>query len=246
MTEQSMKGQVAVVTGGAGGIGTAICTRLADAGARVVLAGRTAAKLDAAVKSLPGDGHWGYAADVTDSARLACLAAEVNAREGRLDLLVNNAGFTKRVPMDDLDGLTDEMIDEVFRINWRGSFACVRAFRPLLEAGEGGTVVNISSAAGIHGQGSSVAYVCAKAGVNLMTVVLARALAPKIRVVAIAPGFVDTGFATSDPAVAAVAVERSLLKKEVPPEALGDAVLAVATRFNYTTGAVITVDGGRP
>ena len=246
MTEQLMKGQVAVVTGGAGGIGTAICLRLAEAGARVVLTGRNAGKLDAAAQALPGDGHWRHVADVTDSAGLADLAAEVESREGRLDLLVNNAGFTKRVPMDDLDGLTDEMIDEVFRINWRGSFACVRAFRSLLQVGEGGTVVNISSAAGIHGQGSSVAYVCAKAAVNLMTVVLARALAPKIRVVAVAPGFVDTGFATLDRAAAAAAVERSLLKKDVPPEALGDAVLAVATRFNYTTGAVITVDGGRP
>lgn len=244
MAEHDMEGQVALVTGGAGGIGGGICRRLAEAGATVVLTGRDAAKLAAAAAALPGTGHWGTAVSVTDSAALADLAQEVERRHGRLDLLVNNAGFTKLVPHDDLDGLTDELIDEVFRVNWRGPFACVRAFRGLLEAGDGGVVVNISSSSGHTAKGSSIAYASAKAGVNVMTLALARVLAPKIRVVAVAPGFVDTGFVSRDPSWVQPAIAKSILKKPIPPEALGDAVVAVVTRMPFSTGCVIPVDGG--
>ena len=243
MIEQSMTGQIALVTGGAGGIGAGIARCLAGAGARVILTGRDPARLDAAARALPGEGHRGYPVDVTDSAGLARLAAEIGSREGRLDLLVNNAGFTKLIPHEDLDGLTDDLIDEVFRVNWRGSFACVRALRSLLESGEGGVVVNISSNAGASGRGSNVAYAAAKAGVNVMTLALARALAPKIRVVAVAPGFVDTGFVSHDPSWIEAASTQSILKTKIPPEAIGDAVLAV-TRMQFTTGSLIAVDGG--
>jgi 3-oxoacyl-[acyl-carrier protein] reductase len=244
MTEYPMQDQVALVTGGAGGIGGGICRRLAEAGAKVVLTGRDVAKLEAAAYALPGDGHWGAAVSVTDTPGLVKLAQEVERRYGRLDVLVNNAGFTQRVAHDDLDALTDELIDEVFRVNWRGPFACVRAFRKLLEAGDGGVVINISSSSGFSGKGSSVAYASAKAGVNVMTLALARALAPKIRVVAVAPGFVDTGFVSRDPSWVGPATANSIMKKPIPPEALGDAVVAVVTKMPFSTGCVIPVDGG--
>lgn len=244
MTETSMDGQVAVVTGAAGGIGTGICTRLAEAGARIVLVGRDGARLGAAAGRLPGSGHWAHAVDVADSAGLATLAAEIEKREGRLDVLVNNAGFTKFVPHPDLDALTDELIDEVFRVNWRGPFAAVRALHPLLEAGDGGVVVNISSNAGASGRGSNIAYAAAKAGLNVMTLALARALGPRVRVVAVAPGFVDTGFVSRDASWVDAATANSILKRKIPPEVIGDAVLAVVTRMPFTTGAVIAADGG--
>ena len=129
--------------------------------------------------------------------------------------------------------------------NLRGPFTCVRAFRSLLEAGEGGVVVNISSEAGATGQGSNVAYVASKAGLNAMTISLARALAPKIRVVAIAPGFVDTGFVSRDPSFTGPAYARAILKKPLLPEDIGKAVLTVTTTLDQTTGRVIPVDGGR-
>jgi len=246
MSDHSMPGQVALVTGGAGGIGGGISRRLAEAGAKVVLTGRNAAKLDAAARALPGAGHWGTAVSVTDSAALADLAREVKERYGRLDVLVNNAGVTKLVDHNDLDGLTDALIDEIFRVNWRGPFACVRAFRTLLESGDGGVVINISSSAAPTGKGSNIAYSSSKAAINAMTISLARVLAPKVRVFAIAPGFVDTGFVSRDPAWVEPAIQASLMKTRVTPEAVGDAVVAAITRFGFSTGCVLPVDGGRP
>lgn len=246
MSDHPMQHQVALVTGGAGGIGGGISRRLAEAGAKVVLTGRDSAKLDAAARALPGAGHWGVAVSVTDSAALADLAGEVKQRYGRLDLLVNNAGVTKLVKHDDLDGLTDALIDEIFRVNWRGPFACVRAFRHLLEAGDGGVVVNISSSAAPTGKGSNIAYSSSKAAVNAMTISLARVMAPKVRVFAIAPGFVDTGFVSRDPAWVEPAIQASLMKTRVTPEAVGDAVVAAVTRLRFSTGCILPVDGGRP
>src|SRR5690349_7956989 len=103
-----MEGQVALITGGGGGIGSATARRLASAGARVVITYNSdAAKADVALKSLAGEGHWATQASVTDSERIAWLAGEVRDRYGRLDLLVNNAGLTTPVPHSDLDGLSD-------------------------------------------------------------------------------------------------------------------------------------------
>ena len=106
-------------------------------------------------------------------------------------MLVNNAGVTRPVPHDDLDALDDELIDHIFQVNWRGAFATVRALRPLLAAGAGGVVVNISSVAGQTGLGSNIAYCASKAAMDSMTRSLARALAPQIRVVSVAPGWVE-------------------------------------------------------
>lgn len=246
MEEESFKGRTAVVTGGAGGIGTGICRCLAGAGGNVVIVGRRSTeKLQAAAAALPGDGHMGASVSVEDSAGLRQLADEVEGRYGRLDLLVNNAGTSRLVPHDDLDGLDDDLIDLIFRVNLRGPFACIRAFRSLLEGGEGGMVVNITSEAAKSGKGSNVAYVASKAGLTAMTMALARALAPKIRVVAVAPGFVDTGFISRDPSFTKHAAEKAILKKPLLPEDIGKAVLSLATTFHLTTGCVIPVDGGR-
>jgi NAD(P)-dependent dehydrogenase (short-subunit alcohol dehydrogenase family) len=244
--EMSFKDKVALVTGGAGGIGSGICRILAEAGGKVIIMSRRDAEtLQKATELLPGDGHMGASVSVDDSAGLTRLAGRIKDRYGRLDLLVNNAGTTRLVAHDDLDGLDDPLIDDIFRINLRGPFACVRAFRPLLEAGEGGVVVNISSVAAKTGGGSNVAYVASKAGLNAMTIALARALAPKIRVVALAPGFVDTGFVSRDPSFTEPAAGQSILKKPLLAEDLGNAVLAAATVLHQSTGCIIPVDGGR-
>jgi len=246
MIPESFKGKTAVVTGGAGGIGAGICKCLAEAGGQVVLTGtRSIEKLQAVADTLPGSGHMAASVSVEDSAGLKNLATEIDKKYGRLDLLVNNAGITRLVPHNDLEGLDDDLIDLVFRVNVRGPLACIRAFRSLLETGEGGVVVNISSEAAKTGQGSNVAYVASKAGVNAMTVSLARALAPKIRVVAIAPGFVDTGFVSKEPSFVQAAAAKAILKKSILPEDLGKAVLAAATILEHSTGCVIPVDGGR-
>ena len=242
----SFKDKVALVTGGAGGIGSGICRILAEAGGKVIIMSRRDAEtLQKAAEALPGKGHMGASVSVDDSAGLTGLADRIKDRYGRLDLLVNNAGTTRLVAHDDLEGLDDNLIDDIFRINLRGPFACVRAFRPLLEAGEGGVVVNITSEAGKTGRGSNVAYVASKAGLNAMTISLARALAPKIRVVAIAPGFVDSGFVSRDPSFTELAAKQAILKKPLLAEDLGNAVLAAATVLHQSTGCIIPVDGGR-
>ena len=243
----SLVDQVVVVTGGAGGIGSAISRRFAEAGARVVITGTDDARARAAAADLPGTGHLGLAAPVDDSEALRGLAETITRRYGRLDVLVNCAAITRLVAHDDLDGLDDELIDSIFRVNWRGAFACVRALQDLLAAGNGGLVVNISALAATLGFGSNVAYCASKAALNSMTVSLARALAPAIRVVSVSPGFVDGEYARRlGPGLLESQRERTPLRRLAEPEDVADAVLAAATLLRFSTGCIIPVDGGRP
>lgn len=236
-----------MVTGGAGGIGSAIAHRFAEAGTRVVVTGRDEARARAAAGDLPGGGHIGLAAPVDDTAALGRLADEITRRYGGLDVLVNCAGITRQVAHDDLEGLSDALIDEIFRVNWRGAFACVRALRPLLAAGDGGLVVNISSISAISGFGSNVAYCASKAALDAMTRSLARALAPEIRVVSVSPGFVEGEYARRlDPAMLQAQRDRTPLGRLPTADEVADAVLAAATHLRFSTGCIIPVDGGRP
>lgn len=244
----SLANKVGVVTGGAGGIGSAISRALADAGARVVITYSTnESRAERLVRELSGGDHMAVQAPVDDSAALARLAERIGEHYARLDVLVNNAGITSPVPHADLDGLDDELIDRIFRVNWRGAFACVRAFRPLLAAGEGGLVVNLSSVAGQTGLGSNVAYCASKAALDSMTRSLARALAPQIRVISIAPGWVEGDYASRmDSSVIAAQKQRTPLGRIAQPQEVAHAVLAIATLLTFTTGSIIPVDGGRP
>ena len=131
---------------------------------------------------------------IDDPASISEAAAAVDQQYGRLDALVNCGGATTPVPANDLDGLTDDIFDRTVTINLRGPFAMVRAFRPLLERGSGAAIVNISSIAARTGLGSSLAYLAAKAGVDALTIALAKVLAPKIRVFSVSPAGVDTDF----------------------------------------------------
>jgi len=153
-----MKNQVAVVTGGSGAIGSAICRHFAAVGATCVATynhGEQAAQ--SLVASLAGTGHWAAHVPVDDSASINALAREVESKHGRLDVLVNCAGITRYVPHPQLDDLDDQLIDDIFRVNFRGAFAAVRAFRKLLAASGNGLVVNISSIAGVTAMGSNIA-----------------------------------------------------------------------------------------
>ena len=246
---KKLNGQTALVTGARGGIGSVICTKLAQAGMRIVLLDKCCNDdaSQALYEGLPGHDHWMVEAAVDDSPQLADVASEVERRYGKLDILINNAGITRYVPHADLDGLDDQLIDEIFRVNWRGAFACVRAFRELLAKPPGGLVINMSSIAGTTGVGSNVAYCASKAALNSLTVSLARALAPDIRVVAIAPGWVMGEYARRmDPAMIAEQTARTPLGRLASPEDIANAILALATHLTFTTGAVIPVDGGRP
>lgn len=245
---QPLADHVALVTGGGGGIGSAICQRLAAAGARVVLTYNSSPdKARAVADVLPGDDHLVVHTPVDDSVAQSVLAENIASRYGRLDILVNNAGISKQVAHDDLDALDDNLIDDIFRVNVRGAIASVRAMKALLMADDGGLVVNLSSIAARTGVGSNIAYCASKAALDNLTLSLARALAPKVRVVSVSPGWVNGEYAQrmSDEYVQQ---QRDLtpLGRIAEAEDVAEAVYAAAVHLPFTTGAIIPVDGGRP
>ena len=239
--------KVAVVIGGSGGIGAAAAQALAAEGARVVVTWRSGeAAANALLAGLPGDCHLARRAVIEDSATLTALAGEVERAFGRCDILVNTAGYTKPIPIGDLDALTDDFIDDMFKVNWRGQFAAIRAFAPLLKASGDGLIVNVSSIAGLNGVGSNLAYAAIKAGIDTMTKSLARALAPAVRVMAVSPGVVATDFVPGRDAAALEKVAGTIpLKRVATAEDVGRAIAACATHLTYSTGSLIVVDGGR-
>ncbi|MEM8706371.1 MAG: SDR family oxidoreductase [Actinomycetota bacterium] len=243
-----MTGAVALVTGGGGGIGSAICRRLASDGMTVLVGYHSSAdRAEQLAAELPGTDHRAVRIAVDDSPALAEVEASVTATEGRLDALVNCAGMTRPVAHDDLDALDDELIDQIFATNWRGPFATIRAFRSLLEASDDPVIVNISSVAGITGQGSNVAYCASKAALDSMTRSLGRALAPRIRVMSVSPGWVMGEYAARMPEeVIAVQRDATPLRRLATGDDVAAAVSAVIHHLPCTTGAIVNVDGGRP
>jgi NAD(P)-dependent dehydrogenase (short-subunit alcohol dehydrogenase family) len=247
---RSLAGKVALIMGGTGGIGAATGRMLAGAGACVIVAhrgSRTSTEAAAALLGeLAGPGHAAMVADVADTATLLALRDAVAAQYGRLDILVNTAGFTQAVPHHDLDALTDELIDRMFAVNWRGQFATIRAFAPMLKASGDGLVVSVSSMAAVSGAGSSIAYGAAKAGIDVMTKSLARVLAPEVRVLAVSPGAVNTSFVPGRGAeYVAKASAATPLKRIAEAEDVAAAITACATMLGFSTGTILQVDGGR-
>ena len=243
-----LEGKVVAVTGGSGGIGSAICRAFADAGATCIVAyNNNEQGANEVVESLPGEGHWAHYVPVDITAALQGFSNLVDEKHGKLDVLVNCAGVTRFVSHPDLEALDDDLIDEMFRVNWRGAFVAVRVFHDLLKKTGEGLVVNISSVAGIHGVGSNIAYCASKAALDTMTKSLGRALAPEIRVVSVSPGMVETEFVKKlNPKWLEQQQALTPMKRFATVEDVADTVLATATHMKFSTGCVIQVDGGRP
>jgi 3-oxoacyl-[acyl-carrier protein] reductase len=247
---KSLDGKVALVVGGSGAIGAATCRMLAQAGATVVLTHkpgeRSTEVARGILKELPGAGHLAHPADIADTASLLRVRDAIAERHGRLDILVNAAGFTKPVPHADLEALDDELIDRMFQVNWRGQFAAIRIFAPLLKRSGDGLIVSISSISAFTGVGSSIAYCAAKAGIDVMTKALARVLAPEVRVLAVSPGVVDTHFVPGRGANFNDKVSASTpLRRIAQADDIAAAITACATMLGYSTGHIVQVDGGR-
>ncbi|MDT7564631.1 MAG: 3-oxoacyl-[acyl-carrier protein] reductase [Pseudonocardiales bacterium] len=238
--------KVAVVAGGSGGIGAAAARRLAAAGAIVVVGyHRDAARAETIAADLPGNGHWVARLSVDDTATVEEAARAVRERHGTVDVLVNAAGITRRIAHSDLDALDDETFDQIYAVNVRGTFALAKAFAPLLKASGDGVLINVSSLSALTGKGSSIAYCASKAAVDTMGQSLARVLAPEVRVIAISPAAVDTGFVPGRDREAIAAQARATpLRILVDPDDVAVSVLGAITHLRLATGSVVLVDGG--
>jgi len=241
-----LDGKVALVTGGSKGLGAATARLFAEAGARVVVTfGNDAEAADRLIASLPGSGHWASRTPAQDTRAIEALADSIGTTDGRLDILVNNAGSTRVIPHADLRALDDAFFDFVLAVNLRGPFATVRACQPLLKASGHGLVVNVGSVSGVRGGGSNIAYAAAKAGVHAMTMSLARALAPAIRVVSVAPSLMETPMTRMwTPEQRAQRIASNPLKRIGQPEEVAAVILGLATTMTFVNGTIIPVDGG--
>lgn len=242
-----LQGNVAVVTGGGTGIGRAISELFAAEGARVIVNySRSRHDAEETVLSIEAAGGIALAAqaDVSDQAQATALMQIAGTNFGRLDYLINNAGWSERVPHHQLDQLTDEIWDRVFNTNLRGAFYCVRAAAPLLKKQPGAAIVNIASVAALMGQGSSMAYAASKGAMVTLTKSLARTLAPAIRVNAVLPGFVRTRFADWPASAFDEAEKITPLRRLATVDDVAEATLFFAARAFGTTGETLVIDGG--
>lgn len=243
---QPLLGKVAVVTGGSNGIGAAAVRMLAQDGARVVVGyNKGEDRARALIAELPGTGHVALQVALEDGDSVRRFAAQVSEKCGRADILVNSAGFTTPVAHGNLDAMTDELMDSMLIANVRGPFSLIRALAPMLKASGDAVVINVSSISAFTGSGSSVAYCACKAALDTMTVSLARALGPAIRVLCVSPGAVATDFvAGRDRAALEKIAAATPLKQIVEPEDVATAIMACVA-LKKSTGSRIIVDGGR-
>jgi 3-oxoacyl-[acyl-carrier protein] reductase len=238
-----LSGKVALVTGSTRGIGRAIAETLAGAGARVAVVGRDLPRAEAAAAEI-GHGAKGFACDVSDTAQVSALVADVEAAFGTLDILVNNAGLTKD---NVIMRLKDEDWDAVIDANLRGAFASIRAASRGMMKRRSGRIINISSVVGVIGNRGQANYAASKAGLIGLTKSVAKELASRnILCNAVAPGFIAT-----DMTAALGDEQRKALESQIPLERLGnpgDIASAVAFLASdhaaYITGQVLVVDGG--
>ena len=245
--------RTAVVTGGGTGIGAAVAGALVEQGVRRILVtySRSATEAEETVASLRDAGAEAEAVrvDVRNDDHVRDLAATCRARFGGCDVLVNNAGTTSWVPLEDLDGLDDAAWQNILDVNVVGAFRCTRAFAGQLRAA-GGAVVNIGSISAYRGIGSSVAYSVSKAALLQLTRSLAVALAPEVRVTSVSPGTVDTrwqrGHHGEDAFEGMTERERETtpLSRTTQPRDVADAVLGLL-RADMVTGVDVVVDGGK-
>lgn len=247
----NLEGKAAIVTGGGTGVGRATVLELARRGCSVVVnysKSKDDAEQTAADAAALGVGALAVQADVSDDDACRRLAATAARELGRLDVLVANAGTTEFIPHHELDRLTPEVWNRILGVNLVGPFQCARAVRQAMEASGGGAIVMTSSIAGTSGVGSSIPYCASKAALNNLTLTLARALAPNIRVNAVAPGFIrgrwlKEGYGDNYEMLEQLASARSVLKKVCDPEDVATAILGFLAT-DLVTGQVLVVDGG--
>ena len=240
-----LENKVAIITGAASGIGLATAAKFVREGARVVVADIVPARVDQACAELAGgDRVMPCVVDVTDRAQIDAMVAQVLARWGRIDVLLNNAGITKDAR---LVKMTETQFDQVIGVNLKGVFECTQAVAAIMIEQGAGVVINASSVVGLFGNFGQTNYAASKAGVIGFTKSWARELGPKgVRSVAVCPGFVETQILATIPA----AVMQNMIDR-VPLGRLGKAeeianvyAFLASDEASYINGAVIEVSGG--
>lgn len=247
--------KTAIITGSSSGVGAATARLLASHGCHVVInynSNAEGARQVAADCEKLGVETLVCAGNVARDEDCKAMVAAAMAKWGRLDVLVNNAGTTKFVEHHDLDGLNSEDFQRIYSVNVIGCYQMIRAANPIMQQqADGGVVVNIASTAAITGIGSSVAYAASKGAMVTMTLSLARALGPKLRINAVCPGFIE-----GDWLLEGLGEEKyneliqfnrkaSALGVTATPETVADAILYFITGPQIVTGETMIVDGGR-
>ncbi len=246
-----LAGKVALITGGGTGIGRAISLLFAREGAAVAInySKSQAEALETAseVRKLGGRSSI-VRTDVSSDSQVRHMMEQVQREFGAIDILINNAGFTRFINFADLEELTEGIWDSLFAVNLKGTFFCCRAAAPLMQTQGSGRIVNIASVAGITGQGSCIAYCAAKAGVISLTKSLARALGPDILVNGVAPALTETrwldGVARA-PQMRENFRKASVLNRMGTAEDVAEVTLSMTTDWSFVTGQTVVVDGGR-
>lgn len=251
-----IKGKAAVVTGSCRGVGRATALALAERGCSVAInyLGDRGATREMAEDVAHRAEQQGVKAvcvqcDVSDDSQCRTMVSSAADAFGRLDVLVNNAGATRLIKHSDLEAVSDEDWDLALGVNLRGAFYCARAARSHLAATGNGEIVNVSSVGGVAGVGSSIPYCASKAGLSNLTVTLARALGPEIRVNAVAPGFIEGEWMNECwgdrfERVKTATAARSVTGRVNRPEDVAAAIVAIITGPDQITGQIVTVDGG--
>jgi ketoreductase RED2 len=242
MSEAEFDGRVAIVTGSSSGIGEQTARRLSSLGATVVVNSASSVEAGEAVSaSLPGESLY-VRADIADQQQGLALVDRTIERYGRLDFLINNAGWTTQIAHHDLDALTDEIFRKTFEVNVFGTWSLTKHAIPHLRESDDANIVNITSIAGVRPVGSSIAYSMTKAALNQMTLLLAKSYGP-IRVNAVAPGLVATPWTKDWEAMHAGVAATAPVPRSATPDDCAEAVLALL-RNKYTSGEIFVVDGG--
>jgi 3-oxoacyl-[acyl-carrier protein] reductase len=245
-----LRGSVALVTGGNGGLGQRICHALAREGVHVaVMYAQSRDQAEGVARELTTSyqiNAAAFACDITDSTAVDKLIGDVTKRFDRLDILINDAAYNKAIPFTDLDNLTIEEWDKIIAVNLTGPMRMTKAVAPVMKAQGRGRVVNIASVAGLGPQGSSIAYAVSKAGLIHLTKCMAVAMAPETLVNCVAPGLLEGTRATANllPEMIQRSASSSLLKKAADKDDCADMVVTMC-RTETMTGQTIVIDSGR-
>lgn len=246
-----LSGQTAIIVGGGGQVGFSCAQSLSELGVKVIILARShIEKLNAEVQKLKNYSelkHYVVQVDITKPSEIRAAVDVISAREKCCDILINCAGYSKAIKPSNLHELSDEMINEILKINLMGPLTVIREFEKLIRQSQNGIIVNLASVAGVRSGQSNLVYSAAKAGLISLTQNLALTFAPQVRVVSVSPGYLEhpTSGIMKAPEFNRIQSEKIPLKRVAQGQEIAEAITAIIQHFRYSTGTNFVVDGGR-